>query len=217
MNINIRLLVSVAILLNVSACSVIKTYFPDKEKDYQFTTEIPDLIIPPDLAPNSTAKAPAIAAPAPQAAEAPPVTHQIETVPEVDQKLIQAELVDAEQGTKRIHISAPESMAWRMVGKALSRKVLEVTDRNQEKALFHVLYDPNKQQEQDDSLLGEVAFLFKGFVSGEREYILKLIGNNAQTDVVILDKEEKPVADEASLNLLTLLRDTIKADLAANK
>jgi outer membrane protein assembly factor BamC len=217
MNINIRLLISVAILLNVSACSVIKTYFPDKEKDYQFTTEIPDLIIPPDLAPTSAVKAPVIAAPAPQAAEATPVTHQIETVPEVDRKLIQAELVDAEQGTKRIHISAPESMAWRLVGKALSRKVLEVTDRNQEKALFHVLYDPNKQQEQDDSLLGEVAFLFKGFVSGEREYIFKLIENNAQTDVVILDKEEKPVADEASLSLLTLLRDTIKADLAANK
>jgi outer membrane protein assembly factor BamC len=69
----------------------------------------------------------------------------------------------------------------------------------------------------DDSFLGEVGFLFKGFVSGEREYILKLIENNAQTDVIILDKEEKPVADEASLSLLTLLHDTIKADLAANK
>jgi outer membrane protein assembly factor BamC len=218
MNVKIRLLISVAILLNLSACSVIKSYFPDKEKDYQFTTEIPDLIVPPDLAPNSPAKAPAIAAPVAQAVEAPPVTHKIDTVPDVDRKLIQVELVAAEEGTRRLHISAPESMAWRLVSKALSRKFLEVTDHNQEKALFHVLYDSNKQKPvDDDSFLGEVGFLFKGFVSGEREYILKLIENNAQTDVIILDKEEKPVADEASLSLLTLLHDTIKADLAANK
>jgi outer membrane protein assembly factor BamC len=220
MNIRIRLLISVAILINVSACSVIKSYFPDKEKDYQFTTEIPDLIVPPDLAANSLAKVPApavAAAPVVEAAEVPQATHQIETVPDVDRKLIHSELVDAEQGAKRIHIGAPVSMAWRIVGKALSRKTLEVTDRNQEKALFHVLYDPNKQQVEDGSFLGDVAFLFKGFVTGEREYILKLIENTAQTDVILLDKDEKPVADETSLSFLTLINDTIKADLAANK
>jgi outer membrane protein assembly factor BamC len=217
MNIKVRLLIIVSVLINVSACSVIKSYFPDKEKDYQFTTEIPALILPPDLAANSLAKVPAaVVAPVAEAAEVPPATHQVETLPDVDRKLIQAELVDAEQGTKRIHISAPGTMAWRMVGKALSRKALEVTDRNQENTLFHVRYDQNKQQVEDDSLLGEVAFLFKGFVSGEQEYILKLIENNAQTDVIILNKDEKPVADEASLSLLTLIYDTIKADLTAN-
>ena len=37
------------ILLNMSACTYIKSLFPDKEKDYQYTTEIPPLILPDDL------------------------------------------------------------------------------------------------------------------------------------------------------------------------
>ncbi|MDP3333928.1 MAG: hypothetical protein Q8S55_18390, partial [Methylococcaceae bacterium] len=43
-----------AVLFNLSACTTIKEAFPDKEKDYQFTTEIPKLIIPADLANGST-------------------------------------------------------------------------------------------------------------------------------------------------------------------
>lgn len=37
------------ILCGLSACSTIKSWFPDKERDYQFTSEIPELIVPDDL------------------------------------------------------------------------------------------------------------------------------------------------------------------------
>jgi outer membrane protein assembly factor BamC len=37
------------VLLNLSACTYIRSLFPDKEKDYQYTTEIPPLILPEDL------------------------------------------------------------------------------------------------------------------------------------------------------------------------
>jgi outer membrane protein assembly factor BamC len=36
-----RFVVIAAVLANVPACSYVKSLFPDKEKDYQFTTEIP--------------------------------------------------------------------------------------------------------------------------------------------------------------------------------
>jgi outer membrane protein assembly factor BamC len=215
MKTKIKSLIIVAVLINISACSYVKTLFPDKEKDYQFTTEIPPLILPTDLAGDSITGVPAAPVPTDAAAPAAPI---IETVPAIDRKLIQVELVDADQ-EKRLRISAPSAIAWRMVGKALSRKSIEVTNRNQEEGLFHVQYDPNKLPVEDGSLWDEVVFFFKGFEVAEQEYVLKLAGNNVtenspQTDVIILDKDQKPVNDEQSLSLLTLLHDTIKADLA---
>ena len=50
MTLNIRsIFMAALVLLNVSGCTYIKSLFPDKEKDYQYTTEIPPLIIPEDL------------------------------------------------------------------------------------------------------------------------------------------------------------------------
>lgn len=234
-----RSLIIVAALVNVSACSTIKNLFPDKEKDYQFTTEIPPLVLPPDLAGDSIAKVPAAATPAAETTEAVAPTASADDklagsefeqpsagpkgeiqgdisypAPAIDRKLIQLELLDADQGGKRLHISAPSTIAWRMVGKALSRKSIEVTDRNQDEGLFHVQYDPNKQEVEDGSFWDEITFVLKGFEVTEHEYVLKLVENNRQTDVIITDKEQKPVTDEASLSLLTLLHNTIKADLA---
>ncbi len=211
MKTQIRSLIIVAVLANVPACSTIKNLFPDKEKDYQFTTEIPPLVMPPDLAGDIRAKVPA--APVVEAADvaAAPAT---ETAPTVDRKLIQVELINAGEEARRLRIGAPSVIAWRMVGKALSRKSVEVTNRNQEQGLFRVQYDPNKQEVEDGSIWDEVVFLFKGFDVTEQEYVVKLVENDQQTDVVILDKEQKPVSDETSLSLLTLLHNTIKADLA---
>jgi outer membrane protein assembly factor BamC len=47
----------VAAALNLSACSTIQNMFPDKEKDYQFTTEIPSLVLPADLSQGAAGKA----------------------------------------------------------------------------------------------------------------------------------------------------------------
>jgi outer membrane protein assembly factor BamC len=214
MKTKVRALIIVMVSANLSACTYIKNLFPDKEKDYQFTTEIPPLTIPPDLAGGSITNVPAASA-APTADAVPAADPSPEPAPTVERKLIQVELVNADQGTKRLRIGAPPLTAWRMVGKALSRKFMEITSRNQEEGLFRVLYDPNSKEIEDGGIWDEVVFFLKGFEANEQEYVLKLVENDSQqTDVVILDKEQKPVADEASLSLLTLLHDTIKADLA---
>lgn len=227
MKTKLGLLIIGAVLVNVSACSTIKSWFPDKEKDYQFTTEIPPLVLPADLVAESLTKT----APAAQVEQAPtdaassetaeaasadaaPAAAQAETAAEPERKLIQVELVDGEQGAKRLHIGAPQARAWRMVGKALSRKAIEVTNRNQEEGLFHVQYDPNKLEVEDGSFMDEVKFFLEGIKTTEQEYVLKLIENNRQTEVIIMDKEQKPAADATGLSLMTLLHDTIKADLA---
>ncbi len=225
MKTKISLVFVVAVLLNVSACTYIKNLFPDKEKDYQFTTEIPPLVLPPDLANDSAAKALSVVPAAEtadvavsdsvdEALENEPSAPESETDQDIDRESIQLELVDADQGAKRLRIGTSSITAWRMLGKALSRNSIEVTNRNQEERLFYIHYEPNKQVVEDESILDEIVFFFIGFDIAEREYILKLIESNRQTDVIILDKEQKPVADQVSLRLLTLLHDTIKADLA---
>jgi outer membrane protein assembly factor BamC len=222
-------LILIAVLLNLSACSTIKSWFPDKEKDYQFTTEIPPLTVPPDLAGDSITAAPAAgtanaassdtangateAAPA-ETNDARPSAPPAEEAPAIERKLIQVELVDSEQETKQLRIGAPSAIAWRMVGKALSRKAIEVTNRNQEEGLFHVQYDPNRKAVEDESFWDELNFVLSGFEVTEQEFVIKLVENNQQTSVIIMDKEQKPVAGGAGLSLLTLLHDTITADLA---
>lgn len=217
MKIKFRSLIIVAVLVNVSACSTIKSWFPDKEKDYQFTTEIPPLVLPTDLAGGSLSGLPAASATEKSASETgdatPAAAPQPEPAQDIERKLIQVELVDVE-GTKRLHIGVPSARAWRMVGKALSRKSIEVTNRNQEEKLFNVQYDPDRKEVTDDSAMDEVNFFLSGFELNEQEYVLKLVENNQQTDVIILDKEQQPVTNAGSLSLLMLLHDTIKADLA---
>lgn len=210
-----RFIIIAAVLTNVPACSYVKSLFPDKEKDYQFTTEIPPLTLPADLGKDSVLNAP-VAAPVAEAAEdAPPADEAAEAEPVVERKLIQVELVKADDGVSRLRIGVPLARAWRMVGKALSRHTIEVTSRNQEEGLMHVQYDPDEQAaEDDDSIQGEISFFLEGFGIHEKEYVVKLAGSNQQTEVMVTDKEHKPLAEGPGLKLLTLLYDTIKADLA---
>jgi len=215
-------------LMSLSACSYVQSLFPDKERDYQFTTEIPSLVLPPDL--NRSANA-AAAAPAPAKvpvaevvadgsatteAEVSQATEPTEAEPSVDQKTIQVELVKSEQGENRLRIGAPLAQAWRIVGKALSRKSMEVTQRLQAENSFVVQYNPNEEKVEDDSIWDELKFMFGGFEPGDKEYVVELQDIDEQvTEVLVTGKEKQSSAgDGAGLKLLTLIKDTIKSDLA---
>jgi len=56
--------------------------------------------------------------------------------------------------------------------------------------------------------------MLHGFQANDKEYKLKLVETNQQTDVVILDGELKPASDEGGLKLLKVLQQSIKANLA---
>jgi len=75
-NLNYRnCLCGLVMLLLFNGCSYIKSLFPDKERDYQFRTEIPDLVIPEDLKtqPFPIKQNPAAAIARPPAAVSAPV------------------------------------------------------------------------------------------------------------------------------------------------
>lgn len=232
-------LISATVLINLSACSYVKSFFPDKEKDYQYTTEIPPLILPDDLNKNSLSGASTTTPPSPPvsanagtnlapavvvAPAAPLTTEAAVTKPTlatpsesetiIDPKLITVERVNFDNGENRLRINVPFARTWRIVGKALSRKSIEVTERNQEAGVFTVQYDPDEQKVEDGSYWNEVVFMFSGIQSNEKTYLLKLEEKNQQTDIVVVDEEQQPLSDATSFKLLTLLQETIKADLA---
>ena len=243
MNIKTGLLIIAATaLLNVSGCSYVKTLFPDKEKDYQYTTEIPALILPEDLkkshipslstvtptAPplnadaavptttvNATTEEPVATPPATAMAanESPAPVGTAEAEPVIPNIAITVERIKATEAENRLRINVPFINAWRMVNKALSRKAIEVTERNQEAKQITVQYDPDEQTPKDESLWDEAMFMFRGIQSNEQTYLLKLEENNKHTDITVADKEQQLLSDVASVNLLTLLENTIKADL----
>ena len=230
-------LIAVAVLSALSACSYVKSLFPDKEKDYQYTTEIPPMILPPDLKPNYIPSLPASAPPASSGAdatEAAPVEKAVsaapaankpaasapvedaasDSEPELPNQAITVERVKFDNGENRLRINVPFIRAWRITGKALSRKFIEVTARNQDAGLFTVQYDPDEHTAKELSYWDEVTSLFSEMHGTEKTYLIKLEKNNQHTDIVVVDKDQQPLSDTASFKLLTLLQETIKADLA---
>ena len=193
------------LLLASSACSRIKSYFPDKEKDYQFKTEIPELVVPEDLGHHSIEKAPSMDL---------PVTAPTVISPESLAESIHVERIIYDGGASRLRIDQPFSKSWRMVGKALARKSVEIVARHKPEGLFIVMYDPAEQKVTDESLWDEVLFIFGQRSGNEQEYRIKLVEYDGVTEVIVLDEKDKPLSEGAGLSLLQLLQEAIEADLA---
>jgi outer membrane protein assembly factor BamC len=230
-----RFICATTVLSALSACSTIKEAFPDKEKDYQFTTEIPKLIIPADLAngkassttPASTTNTVATTASTPEAESKPEESESKAAAsentntdtaaneqPAIDPKSITADMLESSNHISYLRINTPFSTAWRVVSKALSRQSIEVSERNEADKTFTIQYDPDEKPIEDGGYINEINFMLHGFLGNEKEYLLKLVETNKQTDVVVLNNEQKPSADEGGLKLLKVIQQSIKANLA---
>ena len=227
-------IITVVALSFLSACSQIKSYFPDKEREYQYTSELPPLIYPADLKvnvlpvlPKAMAHAepvntppviPAHVAKTPTAAKATPtVDKAYSDEEELSAQLITVERINADKGENRLRLNVPFTRAWRILGKSLSRKALEVMVRDQDAGFFTVKYDPDEQDVKDFSYFDSLKALIGDLRSNEKTYSIKLEKDQPNTEVTVLDKDQKPTTDTDSVKLLTLLQESIKADLATHK
>jgi outer membrane protein assembly factor BamC len=248
---NLRSIITLVALSSLSACSQIKSLFPDKEKEYQYTVELPRLIYPADLqvnvvpvlpktmthaepvntaaitATNDLIKSTAAVtnsstnASASHSSTSPIVdkayNNNDEEEEELAAKLITVERINVDKGENRLRLNVPYLRAWRILGKSLSRKALEVMVRNQEAGFFTLKYDPDERSVKDLSYIDNLKGLLGTLTSNEKTYIIKLEKDQLQTDVTVLDKDQKPVTDADSVKLLTLIQETIKADLMTHK
>jgi outer membrane protein assembly factor BamC len=177
------------------------------------------------LSANASVPQVAVNAPVEEAVSAAPATNKSavtpaapgaspESEPGIPDTAVTVERIKFDAGENRLRMNVPFIRAWRIVNKALSRKSIEVTERDQEAKLITVQYDPDEQKVEDESYWDEVVFMFKGIQSNEKTFLLKLEENNQQTDIVVVDEDQQLLSDAASFKLLTLVEETIKADLA---
>lgn len=212
---------------------MIQDWFPDKEKDYQFTAELPPLVIPPDLMqkPKLTPHvAPAeIAKPNLEktienarakvektiAAEVATVTHpalsEVET--QIPKNEIQISLTH--ENIPSLNLNIPIARAWRIVGKALSRSEIEVTKHDFEmKQITVQVVEKNAQPQQEESFFSDATSIFTGFMGNEQRYVLQFDEANEKTSVTVLDSDLQPLKNAVTEKLLNTLFDSIKADVS---
>ena len=225
-----KLISCLAVLLLVwltSGCSYIKSLFPDKERDYQFRTEIPELIIPEDLnahklsgplktvtvteaAPANTGSA--IAAPVKSGSTASETTGASRGQSSTSTITVDRS-APAVPGSS-LMIDQMQKQAWRLVARALSRQNIEIVERNMEQGYFYVKYDPNAVKPEDSSFWDEMLFLFGEDPSHEKEYRISLLEvAPLETEVTIQNSEGKTIADHASIALLKSITDGINNDI----
>ena len=221
--------VAAVLLTGLSACSTIKSWFPDKERDYQFTSELPELQVPEDLkhkglvlpvrtAGQEMAKA-EVEGQSRYATEnsSPPEEtgskeDMVASAPLDGAVESQTNQTAAETGSS-LQIDQPKTQAARIVGRALSRKKLEVVERNVDKGYFYVKFDPNAVQATDETIWDELNFLFGDDPSQEQEYRISVQQIGPQlSQVIVQDTEEKTLSNKAANALLELIVEAINED-----
>ncbi|MCQ8115797.1 outer membrane protein assembly factor BamC [Methylomonas rosea] len=227
-----RLALVSALLVNAS-CSTIKSWFPDKERDYQFTTEIPELVVPDDLKTKTLATSPVSKTPEPapvqqESVKSTAAADAVEPVSSKPEKAEAKETVAAagsgrsvqaagSNGVSSLQIDQSATQAWWIVGKALSRQKMEVVERNMDKGYFFVKYDPDAIKPEDGSILDEITFLFGDDPSQEQEYRVSLHQlDELLTEVTVQDSDGKTLSNAAATSLLRLITEGINQDIPSS-
>ena len=216
---------AVLILVSLNAgCSYIKSLFPDKERDYQFRTEIPELIIPDDLkahklpgllsAPSATVTNASSGQSNADSGVAKPVMSSSDQngLPPTTTTVVDRS-AQAVPGSS-LMIDQPQKQAWRLVSRALSRQKIEISERNLDQGYFYVKYDPDAVKPEDSSFWDEMLFLFGEDPSHEKEYRISLFEvTPLETEVTVQNSEGKTIADHAATALLKSITDGINNDI----
>ncbi len=212
----------IAALFLVSSCSSVKSYFPDKQKDYRYSREIHGLRLPSDLSEHRIEEL-TIDPDLPikikeQEAEATDVVEQTEETrqSQVGKQKSRVELAGFNGGALRLMVSESFKRTWYIVGKALSRQAIEVTDRNQSKGSFTIQFDPNKLVIEEGTLWDEFEFFFGEERHQDQQFHVLLADNGQRTEVVVTDGKGIPQSSGAGMGVLVVLFESIKDDLAGS-
>ncbi|MGY6214912.1 outer membrane protein assembly factor BamC [Methylolobus aquaticus] len=210
------IVVSVASSLVLSGCSVLGSLFPDKQRQYQYTTEIPALEVPPDLSMSTMtgAKINRGAGPAAARDTAAPAEGEDESTSKAAAAGGQSEpkvptLAQNTEDVPLIELASPFAQAWNDVGRALGRLKVEVSDQNRSEGVYYVFYGGPTKAYEDRGMWGDIGDLFSGGGPKAMEFRLKLeehkTKKGASTDVFMFDDEGRPVTGGQALELLKKL------------
>jgi uncharacterized lipoprotein len=180
------------VFCQLTACSY---FFPDKEKDYIYSQEISALEIPPELQADKKLVAKI------QRDDSQSLAYEVVFVTDPELTFIR--------------INSSFAHVWRIAGKALTELPLEITDKNREKALYYVQYDPDlKDADKDGSYWQELVFMFGSDIHQELPYQIFLEPSEKGVRILVRDENANTLSDGLGLQLLRLIFDTINNDLA---
>lgn len=221
-----RLVVLICAAPLLSACSTMQGWFPDKQKQYQYSADIPALEIPPELDSSTIDGVPQKPKPWSSASteeESKPELRatQIPPGPKSEMSVESARtyktasmhqppvLAQSSDNVPLIEMQAPIDIAWVEVNKALGRLKLEVSDLNRSDATYFVHY--GGKPHEDKGFFGEVSQMFsEDEPDGSKEYRIKLEQTGAVTAVQVLNPQGEPQREGPGLELLKKLHDAMQ-------
>ncbi|HIG08005.1 MAG: outer membrane protein assembly factor BamC [Methylococcales bacterium] len=200
----------VLVVFCASGCTRIQTYFPDKQIEYRNSTELPVLEIPVDLRNNALERQLTEVKRAAQATKSASLSPEQQALSPTQV----VRLVSYTGGSPRLEMAKSYDLAWRIVGKALIREGIEIVARNQANAIYFIQYDWNKTPIEDGSLLNEFDFIFGEDPTREQGYQIRVFDSNGRSDIMLLNENADPPPPHESLEILKILEQAIKEDLA---
>lgn len=209
----IALLASAAV--SMMGCSYISGLFPDKQKQYRYSTELPDLEVPPDLVgPKVDGRLSDEAIQPDEAYSAVKGKTKIATAEgkkpakKKRKRLNDASVAQAEKAEEgsMIELNETYAEAWNDVSRALGRLKVEVYDQNRTDGVFYVYYggEPPKKDEET-GIWDTVASVFNVERDIAKEYRVKLVDKEDFTFIKVLDQDDKPLSDGPAFELLQRL------------
>ncbi len=216
-----RVALFVGVAISLTACSYIASLFPDKQKQYRYSSELPDLEVPPDLVGSKISGKGADDVPIPdkprrevadkvssaskdaKASSSPPPAKKRKSVKHSDSSVT---LADSGDNAALIEVSEPYAEAWNDVSRALGRLKVEVTDQNRADGVFYVYYggEPPKKPEET-SIWDDVKAVFNVEKDKAKEYRVKLEDKDDFTFVRVFDQDDKGISEGPGLDLLKRL------------
>jgi len=203
-----RLALFAGAAVSLTACSYITGLFPDKQKQYRYSTELPDLEIPPELSASKLAAAgkagPADDEPAADSASSPPPAKKRK--PSAKHSDSDATLAENSDNAALIELHEGYAEGWNDVSRALGRMRVEITDQNRSDGVFYVYYGGEAPiKPEDKGLWDDVKGMFGVDSDTAKEYRVKLEDRDDFTFIKVFDQDGKGVSEGPGLDLLKRL------------
>lgn len=213
--------------VSMLGCSYIADLFPDKQKQYRYSSELPDLEVPPDLTtpggdPDATTLSKRSQTKGDYSADkdsgdtgSQAKSSKADTSTQTKGKKhkpvkhndANVTLAENMENAALIEIQEPYEEAWNDVGRALGRLKIEISDQNRSDGVYYVYYGgvPPKKNADDTSFWDDIGSVFGGGKDQAKEFRIKLEDKDSTTNVFIMDQDGKAISDGKGLELLKRL------------
>lgn len=218
MRLETRIGLALTLIVLGSGCGTFENILPDREKEYKYSTEIPELEVPPDLSASAIESASLESSRFQDGTQSDASTSSRDSsapgeLPEVDTT---EPLPDVEHsdGGAFIRVEENFSIAWRMVGRALSRLEIEVEDLNRSDGLYYIIFEDRRGKTSDDSIWSSLAFWSDANSIEEQRFRITVETKSETTEVRIMDEDGSVLSGGTGLDVLKMIQKEINEQIA---